>query len=73
MNLMQVRQRLHELCEDAGGARAWGEAQKPQIAHSYVSAVIRGDTKPGRKILKAMCMRKAFAVKKTSVMKFEDI
>lgn len=71
MNLLQVRQRLHDLCEDAGGIRKWADANG--IAFSYVAAVRRGDAKPGRKLLKAMGLRKAFTDKKTTVMKFEDI
>ena len=71
MNLLGVRQRLHELTEDAGSIKAWAEANG--LAFSYVAAVRRGDAKPGRKLLKAMGLRKAFTDKKTTVMKFEDI
>lgn len=71
MNMMQLRQRLHELTEDAGSIKAWAEANG--LAFSYVAAVRRGDAKPGRKLLKAMGLRKAFADKKTTVIKFEDI
>ena len=71
MNLLEVRQRLHILCEDAGSIKAWAEANS--IAFGYVAAVRRGDAKPGRKLLRAMGLRKAFTDKKTTVMKFEDI
>ncbi|CAB5212886.1 hypothetical protein UFOVP191_48 [uncultured Caudovirales phage] len=71
MNMIEVRKRLHDLCEDAGSIRAWAEANN--MAFSYVAAVRRGDVKPSRKILKAMGLRKSFSAKKTSVMKFEDI
>ena len=71
MNLMQLRQRLHDLTEDAGSIKAWAEDNG--LAFSYVAAVRRGDAKPGRKLLKAMGLRKAFTDKKTTVMKFEDI
>jgi hypothetical protein len=71
MNIIQVRQRLHDLCEDAGSIRAWAEAN--HMSFSYVAAVRRGDVKPSRKILKAMGLRKSFSAKKTTVMKFEDI
>lgn len=71
MNIMQLRQRLHELTEDAGSIKAWAEDNG--LAFSYVAAVRRGDAKPGRKLLKAMGLRKAFTDKKTTVMKFEDI
>lgn len=68
---MQLRQRLYELTEDAGSIKAW--AEQNGLAFSYVAAVRRGDAKPGRKILKAMGLRKVFSPKKTTVMKFEDI
>lgn len=71
MNLIEVRQRLHNLCEGAGSIRAW--AKKMKIDHSYAAKVRRGDAKPSRSILKAMGMRRAFNDKKTAVMKFEDI
>lgn len=72
MNIREVRQKLHDLCEDADGIRAWSDERR--IAFSYVAAVIRGDSKPGRKILKAMGLRKAFSLKKNPVvMRFEDI
>ena len=71
MNLIQVRQKLHNLCEDAGSIRAW--SKEKGLAFSYVAAVHRGDVKPSRKILKAMGLRKSFSAKKTTVMKFEDI
>jgi len=71
MNLIQVRQRLHDLCEDAGSIRAWAQANG--LAFSYVAAVRRGEIKPSRRLLKAMGLRKSFSAKKTTVMKFEDI
>lgn len=71
MNLIGVRQRLHDLCQDAGSIRAWSDERG--LAFSYVSAVIRGDSKPGNKILKAMGLRKSFSLRKDAVMKFEDI
>lgn len=70
MNLIGVRQRLHDLCEDAGSIRAW--AEKNGLAFSYVAAVRRGDLKPSRKILKAMGLRRAFCAKNKTEMKFED-
>ena len=71
MTLNEVRQKLHNLCEDAGSIRAWAEANN--IAFSYVAAVKRGDVKPSTRLLKAMGLRKSFSPKKTTVMKFEDI
>ena len=70
MNIRELRQRLHNLCEPFG-IRKWSEQNN--LSFSYVASVIRGDTKPGRKILKAMGLRKSFSDKKTTVMKFEDI
>lgn len=71
MNLIEVRQKLHDLCEDAGSIRAWAEAN--DLAFSYVAAVKRGDVNPSTRLLKAMGLRKAFQAKKTTVMRFEDI
>ncbi len=71
MNLLGLRQKLHELTEDAGSIKAWAEDNG--LTFSYVAAVRRGDAKPGRKLLKAMGLRKSFSAKKTTVMKFEDI
>jgi len=71
MNIRELRNRLHDLCQDAGSIRAWADEQG--LAFSYVAAVIRGDIKPGGKLLKAMGMRKSFSLRKDAVMKFEDI
>jgi hypothetical protein len=71
MNIRELRQKLYEVTEAAGGIRAWAEAN--DMAFSHPAAVIRGDAKPGRKILKALGLRKAYSEKKTTVMKFEDI
>ena len=71
MTLLEVRQKLHDLCQDAGGFSAW--ARKNRVSLSYVHAVVSGSAKPGKKVLRAMGLRKAFSAKKTSVMKFEDI
>lgn len=71
MNLIEVRKKLHDLCEDAGSIRAWAEAN--DLAFSYVASVRRGDVRPSTRLLKAMGLRKSFSAKKTTVMKFEDI
>ena len=71
MTLDELRRELHNICQDAGGIKPWADSQG--IAFSYVASAIRGDVKPGRKILKAMGLRKSFSAKKTTVMKFEDI
>jgi hypothetical protein len=72
MNITELRKTLHDICQDEGSIAAW--ADKNGIAFSYVASVIRGDAKPGNKILKAMGLRKAFSLKKNPVvMRFEDI
>lgn len=71
MNTTELRKRLYYLCQNTGSIREWSD--KNHVSFSYVSAVIRGDAAPGNKILKAMGVRKAFSLKKTTVMRFEDI
>ena len=71
MNLKQLREKLYDLCQDEGSIRLWSDTHG--VSFSYASAVIRGDVAPGKKILKAMGLRKSFSPKKTTVMKFEDI
>jgi len=71
MNIKELRETLYDYCQDAGSVRAW--AEKHKLSFSYVAAVIRGDSNPGNKVLKAMGLRKSFSAKKTTVMKFEDI
>jgi len=72
MTITELRKKLFELCEKAGGVKAWADDQG--ISFSYVAAVIRGDSNPGRKILNAMGIRKSFSLKKKpKVMRFEDI
>ncbi len=51
---------------------AW--ADKNGLSFGYVASVIRGDAKPGAKILKALGKKKRFSLKKKpKVIKFEDI
>ena len=69
MTLIELRNELRALCEKEGGALPW--AKKHRISHSYVSAVIRGDANPGRKILNKM--GKARGAKLMASMRFEDI
>jgi hypothetical protein len=71
MNIMELRKRLHNLCQDEGSIAAW--ADKNGLSFGYVASVIRGDAKPGNKILKKMGIRKSFTSRKDAVMKFEDI
>lgn len=72
MTITELRKKLFELCESAGGIKSWADSK--YISFGYVSAVIRGDSNPGRKILNAMGMRKSFSVKKKpKLIRFEDI
>lgn len=71
MNLNKLREKLFSMCQEEGSIRAW--ADKNDTSFSYVSSVLRGDTLPGKKILKAMGLRKSFSAKKTTVRKFEYI
>jgi hypothetical protein len=59
MTLDEVRNYLREACEKSGGAAPW--AKKYKIAHSYVSSVLRGDSTPGKKILKALKIKVSVA------------
>jgi hypothetical protein len=72
MNLLELRQKLHGMCEKEGGAVKL--AKKLGLkSHSHISAVKRGDAKPGRELLRAIGMQKSFSPKKSAKMKFEDI
>jgi hypothetical protein len=69
---MELRKLLHDCCQNEGSISAW--ADKNGLSFGYVASVIRGDAKPGAKILKALGLRKAFSLKKNpAVIKFEDI
>ena len=72
MNIREFKQMLHDRCEQEGGAVKLA-AKLGLKSHSHISAVKRGDAKPGRKLLKAMGLRKSLSANKTPVMKFEDI
>lgn len=67
MTLIELRNELKELCQKQGGALPW--AKRHRISHSYVSAVLRGDAKPGKKILRAMGMERGAKIK--VIMRFE--
>jgi len=72
MNITELRKTLHNLCQDEGSIAAW--ADKNGLSFGYVASVIRGDAKPGNKILKVMGLRKSYSLKKNpAVMRFEDI
>ncbi len=60
MNLLEIRQQLKYVCKKEGSARAW--AVKNKMSFGYVCAVIRGDTHPGKKILKAMGIKQSFTI-----------
>jgi len=67
-----MRQRLHDLCLEAGSVVAFAKKHNLK-SWSHVYAVIRGDKKPGNKLLKAMGLKRVLTDKKTTVMKYEDI
>lgn len=69
MTLIELRNELREMCKKEGGALPW--ANRHNIAHSYVSAVLRGTAKPGPKILKALGKDKGWKIKIR--FEFEDI
>lgn len=73
MTKKELREYLRDLVdrETQGSIRAWADRNK--ISFSYVASVIRGDAPAGKKILKAMGLRKSFSAKKTTVMRFENI
>lgn len=71
MNTTELRKTLHDICQEEGSIAAW--ADKNGLSFGYVASVIRGDAKPGNKILKAMGLKKSFSLKKTTAMEFEDI
>jgi len=71
MNITELRKTLHDICQEEGSIAAW--ADKKGLSFGYVASVIRGDAKPGNKILRAMGLKKSFSLKKTTAMKFEDI
>ena len=79
MTLAELRRELFNICDDAGGIAAWLRDLKKTLkkkeipSHGYVSAAIRGDAKPGKKILKAMGKKRVLSLDKKTEMKFEDI
>lgn len=52
MNEEQVRKQLRKACADAGTQRAW--ATQAGVSAQYVSAVLKGTTEPGGKLLDAL-------------------
>jgi len=62
MTLIEVRNRLRDLCENAGSIRAWSLDNK--VPFSYTAAVIRGDAPPSAGLLKKMGLRKDITFKK---------
>lgn len=47
-----VRDRLRRACEAAGGRQQWSDAY--EVSPQYVGDVLRGQRKPGEKILRAL-------------------
>lgn len=72
MNELGMRQRLSDLCLEAGSAVKFAKKHKLK-SWSHVYAVMRGEKKPGNRILKAIGLKRVLSDKKTTVMKFEDI
>ena len=62
MTLIEVQNRLRDLCDKAGSIRKWSEANK--IAFGYVAQVIRGDAKPSVRLLKKMGLKREYTFKK---------
>jgi len=50
LTLIEVRQKLSDLCFKAGGVREWADSKG--LSYSNVYKVIRGDGKPGKKIMR---------------------
>jgi len=79
MNLHSLRMEMLDKCEAAGGISAFirelatRKKNKIKISHSYVASFIRGDAKPGKKILKVLGKKKVLSLDKKTEMKFEDI
>jgi hypothetical protein len=71
MTILELRQRLFEITQAAGGVRKWAKENNMAFSHPY--SVIRGDQNPGRKLLTAMGLRKAYRMSKNRVLKYEDI
>lgn len=69
MNTLQMRQRLSDIAFIEGGAVKL--AKRYGMSHSHISAVIRGDAKPGIKLLKAMGLKRLL-VEKGKQPKYED-
>lgn len=56
MTLDDLRDILRTECKAAGSHRAW--AEKHQMSGTYVDYMLNGRNTPGRKILKALNLRK---------------
>lgn len=69
MILIELRKELRDLCEKEGSALSW--AKRHKISHTYVSAVLRGSAKPGKKILKALGEDKGWKMRVE--YKYQDI
>ena len=63
MSLMKVRNRLQELCDEAGSIRKWAGDNDEHF--SYIAAIIRGEVKrPHKKILKKIGLREKIVYEK---------
>lgn len=79
MNLNEMRIEMFNKCEVAGGISAFirelakRDKKRIKISHSYVAAFIRGNAKPGKKILKILGKKRVLSLDKKAEMRFEDI
>lgn len=71
MNLLGLRQVISDRALQAGSDVKL--AKELDVSHSHLSAVKRGDAKPGNKLLKALGFKVVIQEKKNAEMKFEDI
>jgi hypothetical protein len=76
MNEKELREHLRELCNAEGGVKPWSEKQRPKISHSYVGTFLRGERPAGKKILKALGLKKVIVYCEKHlkvIMKFENV
>lgn len=71
MDSNEVSLILAYTCQEEGSIARWTRQNK--LEYWQVASVIRGDSKPSSRLLKAMGLRKSFSAKKSTVMRFEDI
>ncbi len=67
--LIEIRQKIDDLCFKAGGVREWAESKN--LSYSNVYKILRGDGKPGKKVMKKIKIRRI--VSDDVVPRYEDI